>query len=148
VSCRSGRCLSRRSCQRGAYSGRGGLSLPFCPARDSKIPWEESWPFLHRRRSNDPAPASHAADHRLRHSKVYRSDGLCSLAPDRRSTAERCSPATPRGGTERQFCLTDPTSTNVAQYAFQRHQKKLSVTIHTIFHVRGQISLKPRSRKI
>src|SRR5665213_967187 len=30
-------------------------------------------------------------------------------------------------GTQRQFCLTDPTSTNVAQYAFQRHSKALRV---------------------
>ena len=53
---------------------------------------------LHRRRSNDPAPASHAGDRRLHHSKVYRSDGPCSLAPDRRSKAERCSPAAQRVG--------------------------------------------------
>jgi hypothetical protein len=29
--------------------------------------------------------------------------------------------------TERQFCLTDPTSTNVAQYAFQRHLEALCI---------------------
>src|SRR5450759_4837515 len=29
--------------------------------------------------------------------------------------------------TERQFCLTDPTSSNVAQYAFQRHAEALCI---------------------
>jgi len=31
---------------------------------------------------------------------------------------------------ERQFCLTDPTSANFAQYTFQRHSEKLSVVIY------------------
>ena len=52
--------------------------------------------FIEEGRTIQPQ-ASRAGDRRLRHSKVYRSDGPCSLAPDRRSTAERCSPAAPRG---------------------------------------------------
>jgi hypothetical protein len=42
-------------------------------------------------------------------------------------------------GTERQFCLTDPTGPNFAQQTFQRHQGAFS-NIYTVFRVRGRIS--------
>ena len=50
----------------------------------------------HRKRPRDPVSANPAGDRRSHHSKVSHSDGRCSLAPDRRSKAERCSPVVQR----------------------------------------------------
>jgi len=82
-----------------------------------------------------PQPVAQAVATRI----IPRYPTLMDLAPWRLTDDQKPSGVRQlynRSGTERQFCLTDPTGPNFAQQTFQRHQKPFKEETH-VFRVRG-----------